>query len=407
MSKFECPVVRVTVEPHPNADSIELALIAGYTCIVKKGQFKTGDPAVYLPEQAVLPQWLLKTLGFWNDLNDKGTLTGSAGNRIKAIRLRGIFSQGVLLAFDRCPDGIPHLPTPGEHPELGIGFDMTPFPELAEGQDFAEYLGVTKYEPIVPISMQARVAGGDLDATIGYDFDNLKKHPHLFSTDQEVVITEKLHGTLLQVGLIPRSIWEGKSWADKCPDFGDYKGVVTSKGQGAKGLLIDPSDLDNLYVKTVMKTGLWHSLHAIARQMTSQDYTPPIFLFGEIIGIGVQDLGYGFAQPEFRAFDMYVGTRSAGQYVAFSTFQEQCGNHMISTVPLLYRGSFDADKVRQLTNGNTVVLVGGMPVKQIREGVVVRDVRSSEHRHKSLGRYIAKSVSEAYLLRKGEVTEYQ
>jgi RNA ligase (TIGR02306 family) len=403
MSKFECPVVRVTIEPHPNADSIELALIAGYTCIVKKGQFKTGDLAVYLPEQAVLPEWLLKSLGFWNDLNSKGTLAGSAGNRIKAIRLRGIFSQGVLIdGLNGARDTLLiAAPADNDKPEIHVWADAE------EGSDLSEFLSVIKYEPIVPVSMQARVAGGDLDATIGYDFDNLKKHPHLFSTEQEVVVTEKLHGTLLQVGLIPRSIWEGKSWADKCPDFGDYKGVVTSKGQGAKGLLIDPSDQDNLYVKTVMKAGLWQSLHASAQLMFQGDYTPPLFLFGEIVGIGVQDLGYGFPQPEFRAFDMYVGTRTAGQYVSFDTFQEQCSGHAISMVPLLYRGPFDMDKVLQLTNGNTVVLVDGMPVKQIREGVVVRDVRSSEHRHKSLGRYIAKSVSEAYLLRKGEVTEYQ
>lgn len=99
MSTFECPVVRVAIEPHPNADAIELARVGGYLAIVKKGQFKDGDLAVYIPEQAVLPEWLLKLLGFWDDLNGKGTLSGSAGSRVRAIKLRGVLSQGLLIPF--------------------------------------------------------------------------------------------------------------------------------------------------------------------------------------------------------------------------------------------------------------------------------------------------------------------
>lgn len=250
MSTFECPVVRVAIEPHPNADAIELARVGDYLAIVKKGQFKDGDLAVYIPEQAVLPEWLLKLLGFWDDLNGKGTLSGGAGSRVRAIKLRGVLSQGLLIPFMIGEDdGFHHLPTPGEHPELGVNFDYDAFPDVAEGQDFANYLGVIKYEPQVPAHLAGRTAGGDLDATIAYDFENLKKIPDLFGEDQEVVITEKIHGTCLQVGLVPRRIWEGKAWADKCPDFGDYKGVVTSKGQGAKGLMLDPGDDNNLYVR--------------------------------------------------------------------------------------------------------------------------------------------------------------
>lgn len=43
--------------------------------------------------------------------------------------------------------------------------------------------------------------------------------------------------------------------------------------------------------------------------------------------------------------------------------------------------------------------------KQIREGVVVKSAVEARSPH--YGRKIAKSVSEAYLLRKGNVTEFQ
>ena len=404
MSTFECPVVRVAIEPHPNADAIELARVGGYLAIVKKGQFKDGDLAVYIPEQAVLPEWLLKLLGFWNDPSGKGTLSGGAGNRVRAIKLRGVLSQGLLIPFMVGEDdGFHHLPTPGEHPELGVNFDYDAFPDVAEGQDFANYLGVIKYEPQVPAHLAGRTAGGDLDATIAYDFENLKKIPDLFGEGQEVVITEKIHGTCLQVGLVPRRIWEGKAWADKCPDFGDYKGVVTSKGQGAKGLMLDPGDDNNLYVRQARE--IWPALQNIARNAPDG---MPIFVFGEIFGAGVQDLGYCHGNPDYRLFDMYIGTRSDGSFVHWDFFYEMCQEYGLPVVPILWRGLFDKDVLARHTDGDTTLLSQGRkpPVKQIREGVVVRDVRSSSARHPRHGRYIAKSVSAAYLTRKGEVTEF-
>ena len=403
MSQFECPVVRVSIEPHPNADAIELARVGGYLSVVKKGQFKDGNLAIYIPESSVVPEWLLKLLGFWDEVSSKGKLSGGPGNRVRAMKLRGILSQGLLLNFAD-HDGVPHLPVQGEHPELGVDFDRTSFPDLAEGQNFAEYLGVTKYEPVVPQNMAGRVAGGDLDATIGYDFENLKKHPTLFEDGQVVVITEKLHGTCLQVGLVPQSIWEGKKWADKCPDFpGGYKGIVTSKGQGQKGLMLDPSDETNLYVSTVKKLGLWEKLNLLAYSIPMTD-PEPIFLFGEIFGAGVQDLTYGCSEPTFRAFDMHIGTRSWGRYVDYDLFLAACLGQDIPHVPVLYRGPFSQEVVELHTNGKTIV---GSAKDQIREGVVVRDVRSSLYHHPRYGRYIAKSVSAAYLTRKGEVTEFQ
>ena len=50
MFELEAPCVKVTVEPHPKADRLEIAIVKGFTCIVEKGAFKTDDLAVYIPE---------------------------------------------------------------------------------------------------------------------------------------------------------------------------------------------------------------------------------------------------------------------------------------------------------------------------------------------------------------------
>jgi RNA ligase (TIGR02306 family) len=400
MSQFECPVVRVTIESHPNADAIELARVGGYLSVVKKGQFQNGELAVYIPEQAVLPPWLLESLGFWDEMNGKGKLSGSRGNRVRAMKLRGVLSQGLLVPLIHDT----HEATEGDWLQYPPRENGNIASRVHEDQDVADLLGVIKYEPVVPQSMAGRVAGGDLDATIGYDFENLKKFPTLFEDGQEVVITEKLHGTCLQVGLVTRAIWEGKSWAEKCLDFGDYKGIVTSKGQGAKGLMLDPSDEGNLYVRIAKQQALWEKLFEVVSRLEDAGVPPmPIFIFGEVFGAGVQDLAYGQVGQTFCAFDMYQGTRSDGMYVGYEAFEECCLDLSIPTVPVLYRGPYSAEVVAKHTDGNTT-----FDTKQIREGVVVRSVLPSHiDPHPRYGRRIAKSVSAAYLTRKGEVTEFQ
>ncbi len=111
MSKFSCPVVRVeSVENHPNADRLSLVRLEGlgYLCITGKlsdgsHRYSSGDFCVYIPSASVLPTWLLKDMEFWNEETGKGTLAGSDGNRVKPLKLRGIFSEGVLFPVKNLP----------------------------------------------------------------------------------------------------------------------------------------------------------------------------------------------------------------------------------------------------------------------------------------------------------------
>jgi hypothetical protein len=68
---------------------------------------------------------------------------------------------------------------------------------------------------------------------------------------------------------------------------------------------------------------------------------------------------------------------------------------------MLYRGPYSKSVVLEHTDGNTTL----SDKKQIREGVVVKSAVEARNQH--YGRKIAKSVSEAYLLRKGSTTEFQ
>lgn len=150
MATFEVKVVEVEgIEPIEGADRIELAVIGGYRSVVKKDEFKTGDLAVYIPEQALLPQHLLEQLGLVNDRGE-GKLAGRDGNRVKAVKLRGTLSQGITAPVDLVSR------------------------DVQKGDDVKEELGITKWEPDIPAQMAGEVANLT-GHTVKYDIENLKK----------------------------------------------------------------------------------------------------------------------------------------------------------------------------------------------------------------------------------------
>jgi RNA ligase len=165
--------------------------------------------------------------------------------------------------------------------------------------------------------------------------------------------------------------------------------------------MLDPSDDTNLYVTYAKQHGLWDRLAEIQRDYLLDDCDTPIYIFGEIFGAdSTQDLKYG-VQGAFRAFDIYIGTRTDGYFLNWPNFKGALDFAGIECVPVLHHGKFSMEEVLKHTDGNTTLTTE----KQIREGVVVRGY--GEFPHPRYGRKVAKSVSAAYLTRKGEATEYQ
>jgi RNA ligase (TIGR02306 family) len=350
MSSFCAPVVTVrAIEPIPDADAIELAVVGEFRSVVRKGQFTPGQTAIYLPESAVLPDDLLGRLGLI------GKLAGSAKNRIKAVRLRGCLSQGIL--YDHVPDG------------------------ATEGDDMAEALGVVKYEPPIPSSM-----GGELASVFGvplkYDIENFKAFPDVLQDGEPVEMTEKAHGTFCGIAVVPG--------IDNLELF-DGDGIVYSKGLGAKGLVFKnvPENAANIYVQAATSLDLHRRIRATFPGSA-------VHVLGELYGSGVQDLTYGRKDRAFAAFDISIN----GVHLARDDLADAVARLALERVPVLYRGPFSTAVMSEHTNGSTVL--GG--AAHIREGVVITPV--VERRDDRLGRVILKSVSPDYLLRKGDTTEF-
>ena len=352
MSSFEVKVVSLIIEPHHNADALEIARVGDYQSVVRRGQFRSGELGAYIPEQALVPEPILEELGL------TGKLAGPRGDRVKAIKLRGVLSQGIIYPARQ-------------------GWSL--------GQDVTLELGVTKYEPPIPTHMSGELFAAGLDRCVRYDVENIKRFPDVIQPGEEVVFVEKIHGTWAQLG------WLAQELAH--PEHGRL--CVSSKGLASQGLAFKPeapANADNLYLRAARKL-------QIAQRFA--DHQGSIFLLGEIFGAGVQDLAYGATAASeaglgVRIFDVYLGQPGQGRYMDDAELEAFLAQQGLTRAPVLYRGPFDRALMLQMTEG--VETVSGQGA-HMREGLIVRPTR--ERRHEELGRVQLKSVSEAYLLRKG------
>ncbi|MFJ9819808.1 RNA ligase (ATP) [Streptomyces sp. NPDC101151] len=355
MSTLRVTAEVLTVHEHPNADALELAQVGLYRAVVAKGAYRTGEAAVYIPEQSVLPSDLIEELGL------TGRLAGGDADRVKAVRLRGELSQGIVC-----------------RPKALADVDLAR--AAAEGTDFAERLGITKWVPPIPPTMSGEVEPA-AELLPWVDIENIQRYPDIFTPGEPVVLTEKLHGSACLLTYV----------ADQ------DRAYVSSKGFGAKSLALR-EDPRNLYWRAVRGHGVAETAARLCERLGARR----VGIFGEVYGAGVQDLTYGAD-----------GRRETLGYAAFDVSAEIDGSVRwldaaevlegeLPLVPRLFSGPYDIERVLEVAGGRETVSGRGL---HLREGVVIRP---AVERYSGVtgGRAIAKAVSPAYLTRKGG-TEYE
>lgn len=112
----------VSVEKHPNADTLDIVGVLGYKAIVKRDQWKIGDLCVFVLPDSVLPD--VSWAAFYR----------AKSSRIRAIKLRNRWSEGVVESV------------------VNIGYTGP----IEEGLDISEVLQVTKYSPPEPQDLSAK-----------------------------------------------------------------------------------------------------------------------------------------------------------------------------------------------------------------------------------------------------------
>jgi RNA ligase (TIGR02306 family) len=115
------------ITPHPNADSLEFAKVLGYRCLVPKDRYQVGELVILIQPDTVLPEVE------WSE-----TYRKFSKKRVKAIRLRGEWSFGIVESLSLLPTELPE--------------DVA----IAVGQEVSELLDITKYEPPPPKQLHAK-----------------------------------------------------------------------------------------------------------------------------------------------------------------------------------------------------------------------------------------------------------
>jgi len=276
-----CFVGKVTdIKPIEGADNIELVVVNGWNCISKKGENYVDQLVVIATTDAIIPMDLSEKLGVTNYLRK--------GGRVRTIKLRGVYSECLIILY-------------WMNPEL----------TYSEGKDMMEKLNITKYEPPV---RQVQLAGGrkvrwqdNPNFHVYYKFPNLKNVPGMFTEDDTVEITRKIHGTNARYGIVKKaklSLWDkikrlfGNKWVG-------YEFVVGShnveKGSDSNGFY-DTNVWYEIADKYNIRNKLWSYVKSVAMTPEIGD---GITIYGEIYGAGIQKgYDYGLEDIKFAGFDV-------------------------------------------------------------------------------------------------------
>ena len=154
------------IQPIEGADAIELAVVGGWKCVTKKGEFKVGDPAIYFEIDSFLPDGVPA----WQFLVDKQsrTMNGVTGHRLRTIRLRGQISQGLILPVSTFPvlqqilNSELTLTRDVEDPAYNMWYGLHELegqPLSPEDLNLNAVLGIVKWDPPLPAQLQGLAAG--------------------------------------------------------------------------------------------------------------------------------------------------------------------------------------------------------------------------------------------------------
>jgi len=277
-----------TLRPVQDADAIECAVLGGWTVVVKKGEFRPGELAVYCEIDSWIPHALAPFLSKGQEPRE---YKGVQGQRLRTVKLRGQLSQGLLL---------PLQPTCAMIAS-----------ELFEGLDVSVPLGIVKWEAPVPAQLAGEVKGafpGFIPRTDQERVQNLAAELAEWRRDHvEWEVTEKLDGSSMTVYYLDGEV-----------------GVCSR----------------NLELRDTPNNTQWQVAHRDGLITLLTDLRRNLAIQGELVGEGIQKNPYRMRGQSFYAFDIY--DIDAGHYVIPAARQSFCEDNELMHVPVLMQQITDS-----------------------------------------------------------------
>ncbi len=273
------------IRPIEGADAIEAAVVGGWVVVIKKGEFKAGDLAVYLEIDSWVPHAVAPFLSKGQEPRE---FNGVKGERLRTVKLRGQVSQGLLLPIETAFPGSDRR-----------------FWWSQVNVDISERLGIQKWEAPIPAQLAGDVEG---------NFPTVVP-----KTDQERIqnLTEEL------------KTWQGNS---------AFTWEVTEKLDGSSMTVFVHGDREGVCSRNwALKETAGNTLWAVARREQLIEKVRQtgrnLALQGELIGEGIQGNAYNVKGQDFRLFDIYDIDR--GEYLGPLERRVFADTHGIKHVPVL------------------------------------------------------------------------
>lgn len=364
-SGFKVPYTTIKeIKEHPNAHSLEIAVVYGFEVIIAKGCFSVGDGVIYIPIESVIPQDLE------DELFPEGSKITLSKHRVRQIRIRKYPSQGMLIS-------------------VGIIEKVYGFHPNKLEADYSSKMNVIKYE--APVNSQSTSQGKKKAKKLEHPLfnkyggiTNIKWCPDRFKEGVQIVISEKLHGSHGRIGVLPfaaNTIWKKfKKLIGVAPEWEKVYGSNNVQLQDKKNHTGYYGE--DLYGKT------FNEMDAYSRIKEGEVF------HGEIIGAGIQK-GYDYGLKDSHKFVVFDIRRldSDGEmkWLDPHSVEKICKERGFEHVPVLYKGGFDLDLIKSLTLGNSVYC----PSQKVREGIVIRPTYGVDTGMGS--KNLLKMISEKYL----------
>jgi RNA ligase (TIGR02306 family) len=320
-----------SVQPHFNADALEVAKIKEWPVVVKKGEYKDGDLVVFIRIDSIVPS-----------TNSYFAFLEKQKYRVWNAKFRKAPSQGLVCPLSILPDY--GINSRSEKPMYSFtNVDGVLGIVAEEGNDVTEILGVIKYEKPIDVSAAGDAKGSFPTHLVSItDEDNLLNYPE---------VLDELRGELC---------------------------YLTVKADGSSMTTIHNNGEVNVCSRRLEQkegTGFWVIADSYGLPDKLKAQTLNLAIQAEACGGKIQGNPLGLNKPSMFVFN--IKDISTGKWYGWEDIKATCALFGIPTVqlvcePFVFDDTWTIARLQELANKVTYTASSGEVRKG--EGIVLRPV---------------------------------
>lgn len=296
--------------------------------------FDIGEEVLYIPDGAILPDYLLKQLGFWDYKYKHGMLAGAKQNIVKAhlyARDPEYLSSGLII---KAPNGLIQ--------GISGSFDI-------HSADLEKNLAIRYFQRKDLAYFSGDVFFADVVVPKDHLLDIEYMHPKLenqYVEYEELVRGRKFYVTLSKVRSHHHAIGYNKNIFITTDSLGKYRFLSNTK----------KNEHGNVFYRAIRRTGFADKLQTIMQSHSTW--------FKITFGIILRAAAYNGHAPQDESIfkntvfvDAYLGEPPMGRYLSQSEFRELCTTYHLTMPNYFEEGIYNQKTVDNLLRSHYGVAI--------------------------------------------------